>query len=71
MTQERFRQIEELSNAAREASASERAAILAQGDAKVRRELESLLVEAIDGDFIERLPSRTPRPRLSIHLSPS
>ena len=54
MTQERFRQIEELYHAAREATASERAAILAQADPEVRREVESLLVEAIDGDFIER-----------------
>ena len=44
MTQERFRQIEELYHAARDATAGERAAMLAQADPEVRREVESLLV---------------------------
>ena len=45
MTPERFRQIEELYHAAREATASERAALLAQADPELRREVESLLVD--------------------------
>ena len=54
MTQERFRQIEELYHACREASAGERAALLAQADPEVRHEVESLLVERTDHDFLDR-----------------
>jgi eukaryotic-like serine/threonine-protein kinase len=54
MTPERFRQIEELYHAAREATAGERAAMLAQSDPELRREVESLLVERIGSDFIDR-----------------
>ena len=54
MTQERFRQIEELYHAAREATAGERATMLAQADPELRREVESLLVERFDCDFIDR-----------------
>ena len=43
MTPERFRQIEQLYHAARERSAGERAALLAQTDPELRREIESLL----------------------------
>ena len=54
MTPERFRQIEELYHAVREATAGERAAMLAQSDPELRREVESLLVERIGRDFIDR-----------------
>jgi len=53
MTPERFQQIEELYHAAREATALERAALLAQTDPELRRELESLFAER-SGDFLER-----------------
>ena len=45
MTPERFRQIEELYHAAREGTAEERAALLAQADPELRREVESLLAQ--------------------------
>jgi len=54
MTPERFRQIEELYHAIREATASERAALLAQSDPELRREVESLLANGIDADFIDQ-----------------
>jgi Tol biopolymer transport system component/predicted Ser/Thr protein kinase len=54
MTPERYRQVEELYHAAREATAAERAALLAQADPEVRCEVESLLVERIGGDFMDR-----------------
>jgi len=54
MTPQRLRQIEELYHAAREATEGERAAILAQSDPELRREVESLLVERIGSDFIDR-----------------
>ena len=54
MTPERFQQIEELYHAAREATAQERAALLAQVDPELRREIESLLTQASIGDFMDR-----------------
>ena len=42
MTPERFQQIEKLYQAACEGTAEERAALLAQTDPELRRELESL-----------------------------
>ena len=58
MTPERFRQIEELYHAAREATADERVALLAQTDPELRRELESLLAERTGDEFLERLAIR-------------
>src|SRR5215831_6641927 len=43
MTPDHFRQVEELFNAALEASSDERAALLEQADPELRREVESLL----------------------------
>jgi len=43
MTPEHVRQIEELYHAARESSPEQRAALLAQADPELRREVESLL----------------------------
>jgi tRNA A-37 threonylcarbamoyl transferase component Bud32/tetratricopeptide (TPR) repeat protein len=54
MTPERFRQIEELYHAAREGTADERAALLAQADPDLRREVESLLIKQAGGEFIDR-----------------
>jgi serine/threonine protein kinase len=54
MTPERFRQIEELYHAAREATAAERAALLAQADPELRREVESLLARQAGGEFMDR-----------------
>ncbi len=54
MTPERFRQIEELYHAAREGTADARAALLAQTDPELRREIESLLLKRIGGEFLER-----------------
>jgi serine/threonine protein kinase/tetratricopeptide (TPR) repeat protein len=53
MTPERFRQIEELYHAAREGSAKERAALLAQADPELRRAVESLLADH-SGEFLDR-----------------
>src|SRR5215472_15355307 len=55
MTPERCRQIEELYHAARERTAAERAALLAQADPEVRREIESLLAQRNGGEFLDRL----------------
>ena len=54
MTPERFRQIEELYHAARESTADERAALLAQADPELRREVESLLAQPDSGEFLDR-----------------
>jgi len=54
MTPDRFRQIEELFHAARDGSDEERVALLAQADPELRREVESLLVGASGGEFLDR-----------------
>ena len=54
MTPERFQQIEELYHAAREGTAEERAALLAQTDPELRREVESLLAQRTGGEFLDR-----------------
>src|SRR5438105_944445 len=54
MTPERFQQIEELYHAARERTAEERAALLAQTDPELRREIESLLAQRPGGEFLDR-----------------
>ncbi len=61
MTAERFRQIAELYHAARESTADERAALLEQADAELRREVESLLAQPDSGELpyrpaIEHIP---------------
>jgi hypothetical protein len=55
MTPERFRQLEELYHAVREAAAGERAALLAEADPDLRRELESLFAQRTNDGFLERL----------------
>ena len=54
MTPDRFHQIEELYHSAREASAEERAALLAQTDPQLRREVESLLAHQNDYLILDR-----------------
>ena len=54
MSPERFRRIEELYHAAREGTPEERAALLAQTDPELRREVESLLVRSSGGEFLDR-----------------
>jgi serine/threonine protein kinase len=54
MTPERFQQIEEVYHAARERTAEERAALLAQIDSELRREVESLLATRAGGELLER-----------------
>ena len=54
MTLERFQQIEELYHAAREKTAEERAALLAEADPELRREVESLLAQRTGGEFLDR-----------------
>jgi eukaryotic-like serine/threonine-protein kinase len=65
MTPERFRQIEELYHAAREASEHERAALLAQSDPELRGEVEQLLAQA-SGAFFDR-PAFQNAPELLEH----
>ncbi len=54
MTPERFQQIEELYHAAREGTAEARAALLAQSDPELRREVEALLEQRSGGEFMDR-----------------
>ena len=54
MTPERFRHIEELYHAAREATADERAALLARADPELRHEVELLLAERKGVEFLDR-----------------
>jgi eukaryotic-like serine/threonine-protein kinase len=54
MTPKRFGQIEELYHAAREGTAEERAALLAQTDPELRREVELLLSQQTSGEFLDR-----------------
>ena len=54
MTPDRLQQIEELYHSAREASADERAALLAQADPELRREVESLLARRNDRLILDR-----------------
>src|SRR5205085_8416313 len=54
MTPEQFRQIEELYHAVREGTAGNGAALLAQADPAVRREVEALLAVPAGGEFLDR-----------------
>ena len=54
MTPDLFRQIDELYYAAREGTAEERAALLAQADPELRRQVESLLSQPTGGGFLDR-----------------
>jgi tetratricopeptide (TPR) repeat protein len=54
MDSERFRQIETLYHAAREATADERAALLVQADPELRHEVELLLSEQNGAEFLDR-----------------
>jgi serine/threonine protein kinase len=54
MSPDRFRQIEELFQSAREAAAGDRAALLAKADPELRREVELLLREPTRSGFLDR-----------------
>src|ERR1043166_4162574 len=54
MIPERFQQIEKLYLAARERTAEERAALLAETDPELRREVESLLAQRPGVEFLKR-----------------
>jgi len=54
MSPERFRLIEELFHAAREGTPGEQAALLARTDPELRREVESLLLQAGNEEFLEQ-----------------
>jgi tetratricopeptide (TPR) repeat protein len=54
MTPDRFQQIEQLYHAVRERTAEERAALLAQADPELRREVESLFAQRTGGEFLDR-----------------
>src|SRR5215831_17833039 len=54
MTPERFQQIEKLYEAACEGTAEQRAALLAQTDPELRRELQSLLAQRTGGEFLDQ-----------------
>jgi Tol biopolymer transport system component len=54
MTPDRFRQIEELYHAAREGTPGQRAALLAQTDPELRREVELLLSQPSGSEFLDR-----------------
>src|SRR5258706_15404053 len=54
MSPERFRRIEELYHAAREGTPDERAALLAQTDPELRRQLELLLSKPAAAEFLDR-----------------
>jgi serine/threonine protein kinase len=63
MTRDRLQQIEALFHAVREGSAEARAALLAEADPELRREVESLLVQR-GGEFLDR-PAIQNAPQLS------
>ncbi len=54
MNADRFQRLEELYHAAREASSEQRAALLAETDPELRRQIESLLRERTGGEFLDR-----------------
>lgn len=62
MTPERLHEIQELFHSAREATAEVRAALLAEADPELRREVESLLAQP-GGEFLDR-PAIQNAPRL-------
>jgi serine/threonine protein kinase len=68
MTPERFHQIEKLYRAARERTAEERAALLAQTDPELRREVESLLAQHPGVEFLN-WPAIRNAPELSGDLT--
>lgn len=60
MNSERFQRIEALYHAARETTDEARATLLAEADPEVRREVESLLAQPDDGEFLDRPVTQDP-----------
>jgi tetratricopeptide (TPR) repeat protein len=54
MNPDHFRRLEELYHAAREASSEQRAALLAQTDPELRRQVESLLQQRTGAEFLDK-----------------
>jgi hypothetical protein len=54
MTPERWRQIEELYYSARERALADRAALLAQADPELRREVEAMLAQDAPGKILDQ-----------------
>ena len=54
MTPERWRQIEELYHLAREHATADRAALLAQADPELRREVEAMLAQDASGKILDQ-----------------
>src|SRR4051794_26832399 len=54
MKPEQFRRLKELYHAAREATSEQRAALLAETDPELRRQIESLLEDRTGGEFLDR-----------------
>jgi serine/threonine protein kinase len=76
MTPERWRQIEELYHAAQERAPADRAAVLAQADPELRREVEALLAQDASGKILDRaakdllIDSRLPMVAAGSQLGP-
>jgi hypothetical protein len=66
MTPDRLQQIEELYHSAREASSGERAALLAQADPELRREVESLLARQNDRLILDRSTQLSGDPTMTV-----
>ena len=66
MTPDRLQQIEELYHCAREASSGERAALLAQADPELRREVESLLARQNDRLILDRSTQLSGDPTMTV-----
>ena len=56
MTPERWRQIEELYDSVQERALADRAALLAQADPELRREVEAMLAQDASGKILDRPP---------------
>src|SRR5215831_10699010 len=71
MSPERIKRIEELYHAARGRPPEERAALLAQTDPELRREIESLLAQRSGGEFLDRPAVQNAPQLLEIRLAPN
>src|SRR4030081_226530 len=66
MTPDRLQQIEDLYHSAREVSSGDRAALLAQADPELRREVESLLARQNDCLILDRSAQFPDDPTLTV-----
>src|SRR6476661_6773046 len=68
MNPDHFRRLEELYHAAREATSEQRAALLAETDPELRRQIESLLEHRTGGEFLDRPAALNAPELLTPHL---